>query len=232
MGQFKRWVLGIGTAAALLAPVSAEASIRETVADFLNQVAQIAHPDAVARPDASELKHPGAGVARPILPQASAATQLPEFNMPALPSTAVAELPTPRAETGLRKFFCVEYARIRSGLTVFGDAKFWWSRAKNLYARTSAPIENAVMVFSESKRLKKGHVAVVTHIVSSREIRVDQANWQNKGEIDYSTPVMDVSPKNDWSQVRVWDLKSASYGRIYPVTGFIFKELVRQASAQ
>jgi hypothetical protein len=25
----------------------------------------------------------------------------------------------------------VEYARMRSGLMVFGDAKHWWERAKN-----------------------------------------------------------------------------------------------------
>jgi hypothetical protein len=36
------------------------------------------------------------------------------------------------------------------------------------------------MVFSGSKRLKRGHVAVVTEIVGPRQIIVDQANWQNK----------------------------------------------------
>jgi hypothetical protein len=73
---------------------------------------------------------------------------------------------------------------------------------------------------------------VVTKIVSKREIRVDQANWQNHGEIDHSTPIMDVSPKNDWSKVRVWDIKSGQYGNVYDVSGFIAKDLVRQASAQ
>ena len=57
----------------------------------------------------------------------------------------------------------------------------------------SHPVEEAVMVFSGSKRLKRGHVAVVTEIVSPRQIIVDQANWQNKGEIDHATPVLDVS---------------------------------------
>ena len=60
--------------------------------------------------------------------------------------------------------------------------------------------------------LKKGHVAVVTDIVSKREIRVDQANWQNHGEIDHATPVLDVSARNDWSQVRVWDMRSKAFG--------------------
>ena len=157
--------------------------------------------------------------------------ELTEASMPALPSIAVAELPQPSIETPLRKLFCVEYARIRSGMAVFGDAKFWWSRAKNLYVRMAAPAEEAVMVFSGSKRLTRGHVAVVTHIVSKREIRVDQANWQNHGEIDHATPVLDVSAKNDWSKVRVWDMKSNGFGaHVYAISGFIAKDLVRRAS--
>lgn len=137
--------------------------------------------------------------------------------------TAVAP---PSVETPLHRLFCVEYARMRSGLAVFGDAKTWWSRAKNLYARVSHPVEEAVMVFSGSKRLKRGHVAVVTSIVGPREIIVDQANWQNKGEIDHATPVLDVSRSNDWSQVRVWDIPSNGFGsRVYRISGFIAKEM-------
>jgi hypothetical protein len=136
----------------------------------------------------------------------------------------------PRVDHSLKKLFCVEYARMRSGLAVFGDAKHWWERARNLYARAAHPAEDAVMVFSGSKRLKRGHVAVVTEIVSPREIIVDHANWQNKREVDLATPVMDVSPNNDWSQVRVWDIPSGTFGaRTYAVSGFITKGLVRQA---
>jgi len=137
--------------------------------------------------------------------------------------TAVAP---PSVERPLRRLFCVEYARMRSGLAVFGDARHWWDRAKNLYARVSHPVEEAVMVFAGSKRLKRGHVAVVTDIVSPREIIVDQANWQNKGEIDHATPVLDVSRANDWSRVRVWDIPSGAFGsRVYPISGFIAKGL-------
>jgi hypothetical protein len=61
---------------------------------------------------------------------------------------------------------------------------------------------------------------------------VDQANWQNKGEIDHATPVLDVSKGNDWSLVRVWDIPSGTFGaRIYPISGFIAKGLTRQAMA-
>ncbi len=67
--------------------------------------------------------------------------------------------------------------------------------------------------------------------MSPREIRVEQANWMNKGEIDHDTPVLDVSKKNDWSRVRVWDVPSGQFGtRIYAISGFILKPLVREAS--
>jgi hypothetical protein len=142
------------------------------------------------------------------------------------PHLPVVAAMTPTVERPLRRLFCVEYARMRSGLAVFGDAKHWWERAKNLYARLPHPVEEAVMVFSGSKRLKRGHVAVVTEIVGPRQIVVDQANWQNKGEIDHATPVLDVSAKNDWSKVRVWDIRSGTFGsHIYAISGFIAKEL-------
>jgi hypothetical protein len=152
------------------------------------------------------------------------------------PTVAQVEAPPPRlpvvtalapsVETPLHRLFCVEYARMRSGLAVFGDAKHWWDRAKNLYARMPHPVEEAVMVFSGSKRLKRGHVAVVTEIVGPRQIIVDQANWQNRGEIDHATPVLDVSTKNDWSKVRVWDIRSATFGsHVYAISGFIAKEV-------
>ena len=149
----------------------------------------------------------------PVVPDAAAPPRLP-----------VALASAPSVETPLRRLFCVEYARMRSGLAVFGDAKHWWDRAKNMYARLSHPVEEAVMVFSGSKRLKRGHVAVVTDIVSPRQIIVDQANWQNKGEIDHATPVLDVSAGNDWSLVRVWDMRSNGFGtHVYAISGFIAK---------
>ena len=148
---------------------------------------------------------------------------------PRLPAVAAAAA-APSVETPLHRLFCVEYARMRSGLAVFGDARHWWDRAKNLYARMSNPVEEAVMVFAGSKRLKRGHVAVVTEIVSPRQIIVDQANWQNHGEIDHATPVLDVSAANDWSLVRVWDMHSNTFGtHVYAISGFIAKGLTTAA---
>jgi hypothetical protein len=233
MVQFKQATRAIVMAAAILAPVGlsvapspAEASIRDTVNNLLDRFALVAHPDAIA-PAGSGITHPPAQIKAP--EESAFQSAMPEFNMPSLPSVAIAELPTPSVETPLKKLFCAEYARARSGLAMFGDAKYWWTRAKNLYARASSPVENAVIVFKATSRLKLGHVAVVTHVISSREIRVDQANWQNHGEIDHATPIMDVSARNDWSQVRVWDMKSGQFGRVYPVSGFILKAMTREA---
>ncbi|MGD0865046.1 MAG: CHAP domain-containing protein [Rhizomicrobium sp.] len=136
------------------------------------------------------------------------------------PQASAPDVPT--VETPLHHFYCVEYARLRSGLEIFGDAKTWWQRAGNLYAKFTQPAADAVMVFSGSARIARGHVAVVARIVSPREIRVDQANWRNRGEIDHNTPVLDVSAQNDWSRVRVWDIGSNRFGsRVYAIKGFI-----------
>jgi hypothetical protein len=240
--KFKRLILAVVAGGALLAPLSAQAGVFGDAAGFLGLKSD---PPPAVIPEATAQATAPAQVPMTdepaIAPRAlsrdhsfsARAAELGQLNMPALPSVAVAELPAPSVETPLHKLFCVEYARARSGLAVFGDAKFWWSRAKNLYARMTSPVEEAVMVFSGSKRLARGHVAVVTHIVSSREIRVDQANWENHGEIDHSTPVLDVSKKNDWTQVRVWDMRSQSFGaHVYAISGFIAKGLTQQASNQ
>jgi hypothetical protein len=188
---------------------------------------KLARPDPVpAAPRPALLISP-----TPLAPRAIAEVHLaPDVRLPQVP--AAAPLPEPTFEKAAKKLFCVEYARAISGLNIFGDAKLWWARAKNLYDRASHPIEDAVMVFSGSSRLRRGHLAVVSEVVSPREIRVEQANWLNKGEIDHSTPVLDVSANNDWSKVRVWDMPSKQFGsRVYAISGFILKPLIRQARA-
>ena len=58
----------------------------------------------------------------------------------------------------------------------------------------------------------RGHLAVVREVVSPREIRVDHANWLDDGAIYLNDPVADVSPDNDWSAVRVWNIKTGAWG--------------------
>jgi len=63
---------------------------------------------------------------------------------------------------------------------------------------------------------------VVRRVVGPREIRVDHANWLDDGSIYVNNPVEDVSSENDWSVVRVFNLKTGGWGsRLYPVQGFI-----------
>lgn len=227
LSRFLSLVPRVAALSLMLAPLPAEAGI---FGDTLAYLGLGADQKTLASPPAA-LPAPAPMIAPRTRSFALGTDQLAQFQAAPLPSIAIPSLPAPSVETPLHRLFCVEYARARSGLAVFGDAKTWWARAKNLYARMSSPVENAVMVFSGSKRLKRGHVAVVTHIVSSREIRVDQANWENRGEIDHSTPVLDVSAKNDWSQVRVWDIRSGTFGaHVYPISGFIADRPILQAS--
>ncbi|MEI9932597.1 MAG: CHAP domain-containing protein [Rhizomicrobium sp.] len=82
---------------------------------------------------------------------------------------------------------------------------------KAIYGRAPSPSENAVMVFAATRSMRKGHVAVVTKLVSDRQIVVDHANWMRDGRVYLNMPVMDVSPGNDWSQVRVWNARDGQW---------------------
>lgn len=129
---------------------------------------------------------------------------------------------TPTFVRSLRRIYCVEFARIRSGIAIFGDAKTWWDHAKGQYARSADPLPGAVMVFAATRKMSRGHVAVVKRIVSSREVIVDHANWRRDGNIYLNAPVIDVSANNDWSKVRVFDARGGQMGsNVYPIKGFV-----------
>ncbi len=116
---------------------------------------------------------------------------------------------------------CVPYARSRSGIKLFGDAYTWWDGATGQYARGNLPALGSVLVLSKTKRLRRGHVGVVTAIVSDREIRIDHANWQPDAIIT-NMAVLDVSPANDWTQVRFWNKDARVWGAVYPASGFVY----------
>jgi hypothetical protein len=117
---------------------------------------------------------------------------------------------------------CVPYARMRSGVELFGDAGTWWARADGIYVRERAPLPGSVMVLTGYAGPGRGHVGVVRDLVSTREIRLDHANWLGDGAIYLADPVVDVSPDNRWTEVRVWNPRSRSWGiRTYLVEGFI-----------
>jgi len=116
---------------------------------------------------------------------------------------------------------CAPFARQLSGIQLYGEAYSWWDQADGRYAKGSDPVEGGVLVFRRSGRLPSGHVSVVARRVSDREIRVTQANWVHR-RITRDEAVLDVSPGNDWSRVRVWWAPSRALGTtIYPTYGFI-----------
>ena len=116
---------------------------------------------------------------------------------------------------------CVPYARQVSGIQLRGEAYSWWEQAAGRYGRGSVPRPGSVLVFRRSARLGSGHVSVVQRVVSDREIVVTQANWVPR-RVARDEPVVDVSPGNDWSAVRVWWAPSLALGRTaYPTYGFV-----------
>lgn len=125
---------------------------------------------------------------------------------------------------------CVPYARQISGLDLQGDAWRWWTAAQGVYDRGNHPQVGAVLVFKQTAHMRHGHVAVVRRVINKREIRIDHANWgtglrTGRGGISLDAAVIDVSPHNDWSQVRVWHDASGTYGtRVNPSYGFIYSK--------
>lgn len=130
---------------------------------------------------------------------------------------------------------CVPYARERSGLRIAGDAWQWWQAAAGRYERSGAPRPGSVLVFQRTSRNPQGHVAVVSRVVSAREVRVDHANWASgraRGQIARDQPVLDVSPRGDWSLVRVWYPPAEDFGGTqFPTYGFIHGRML-MASAR
>jgi len=117
---------------------------------------------------------------------------------------------------------CVPYAREHSGVIVYGDAYTWWDKTEGQYAHSATPHLRAVMMLTGYAGPNRAHLAVVSALVTPREIRIDHANWFNDGSVYRDDPVMDVSPDNDWSEVRVWNIRSQSWGtKTYLVRGFI-----------
>lgn len=138
---------------------------------------------------------------------------------PAAPGTEL-QAPGPSAQAGPLE--CVPYAREHSLVKLYGDAWTWWAKASGKFSRGSAPEAGSVLVLTGYAGPERGHVAVVRSLISSREIRVDHANWLGDGAIYVDDPVADVSTANDWSMVRVWNIKTGGWGtRTYPVQGFI-----------
>lgn len=124
---------------------------------------------------------------------------------------------------------CVPYARQISGIRIYGDALTWWDQAEGQYARGKRPKVGAVMSFRPHGRMELGHVAAVSRVVDSRTVLLRHANWSaidgRRGQIENDVRAVDVSPGNDWSQVRVWYAPIGNLGTTaWPVNGFIYPD--------
>jgi hypothetical protein len=116
---------------------------------------------------------------------------------------------------------CAPFARALTGVRLSGDAADWWSQAEGRYARTRTPDVGSLLVLRRSARLPSGHVAVVSQILSRRQVLVTQANWVHH-RVTEDQPVLDVSEAGDWTEVRVWWPPSEQMGAsTYPAYGFI-----------
>lgn len=74
-----------------------------------------------------------------------------------------------------------------------------------------------------------GHVAAVSRVIDPRTVLVRHANWSpidgRRGQIEDNVRVVDVSPANDWSEVRVWYAPIGGLGTTrWPLYGFIYNE--------
>jgi surface antigen len=152
------------------------------------------------------------------------------------PAEAVAEeaevIDAPKITRLSARFQCVPYAREQSGVEIRGDAVNWWRVAAGKYQRVHEPETGSVMVMRGYRNANRGHVAVVRHVLTPRSIIIDHANWLASGEVTLNVPVVDVSPKNDWSQVRVWHIPTQTWGmRVYNVQGFILPGAVAAGGA-
>lgn len=131
---------------------------------------------------------------------------------------------------------CVPFARLISGIQIFGDARTWWNQAMGKYQTGVEPQAGAVLCFKPTERMKLGHVAVVSQVLTERIVQITHANWSpidgSRGKVEKDVTLVDVSPQGDWSQVKVWyDPSRDLGGSTYPTYGFIYQDAKAQTIA-
>ena len=124
---------------------------------------------------------------------------------------------------------CVPFARLVSGIQIFGDAYTWWKQAVGRYDTGFTPKAGAVLCFKPTERMRLGHVAVVSQVLTDRIVQITHANWSpiegSRGKIEKDVTLVDVSPRGDWSEVKVWyDPSRDLGGSTYPTYGFIYPD--------
>ena len=132
---------------------------------------------------------------------------------------------------------CVPFARLVSGIQIFGDAHTWWQQAAGRYQTGFTPKAGAVLCFKATGHMRLGHVAVVSQVLTDRIIQISHANWSiiegERGQVEKNVTVIDVSPAGDWSEVKVWYDPSRDLGAtVYPTYGFIYQDAYAAAASK
>jgi surface antigen len=131
---------------------------------------------------------------------------------------------------------CVPFARLLSGIQIFGDAWTWWQQAAGKYETGFQPKAGAVLCFKPTARMRLGHVAVVSQVLTDRVIQITHANWSpiegSRGKVEKDVTIIDVSARGDWSEVKVWyDPNRDLGGSTYATHGFIYPDAQAQRVA-
>ncbi len=147
-------------------------------------------------------------------------------------AAAVAVALTPSGAAADTYWQCVPFARLISGIEIFGDARTWWRQAAGRYETGHTPKPGAVLCFKPTARMNLGHVAVVSQVLTDRIVQVTHANWSpiegSRGKVEEDVMVIDVSLAGDWSKVKVWYDPSRNLGSsTYPIHGFIYPSPTR-----
>ncbi len=118
---------------------------------------------------------------------------------------------------------CAPFARQISGIAIRGNANTWWAQAAGRYDRGHAPRVGAVLAFAASRSMPMGHVAMVSEVVSDREVLLTHANWSRRGGVERNVRAIDISAAGDWSRVKVWYGPIGGLGTsAYVTKGFIY----------
>ena len=94
-----------------------------------------------------------------------------------------------------------------------------------------------MLCFKPTGRMRLGHVAVVSQVLTDRIIQISHANWSiiegGRGHVEKNVTVIDVSPAGDWSLVKVWYDPSRDLGSTtYPTYGFIYQDSYAAAASK
>jgi hypothetical protein len=122
---------------------------------------------------------------------------------------------------------CALFAREFTGINIRGDAWSWWNLATTQqYPHSDVPKAETILVLRATPQLKLGHVGIVKKVIGPREILITHANWGNDDPtrriVHDSTAVVDVSPDNDWTQLRFFNAPAHAFGKVYAAYGFIY----------